>query len=159
MHKKIFPCEVRWARPQEWESAMQLVWRTFLKFEGNEYTEEGIHNFYDFITDEQLHNSFLQGKYQMMLALDQEKIIGVASVRSVNHLSLLFVDESYHKKGVGSALMKQLCGYLKDEVGERYISLKAAPYAVNFYRKMGFHVVTPEEEFSGIRVTSMEKFF
>lgn len=151
--------EIRWAHEEEWENAMELVWKTFLKFEGSEYTKEGIRNFLEFITDGQLYEAFLEGKYQVMLALDCGRIIGVASVRYGNHLSLLFVDEEYHRQGVGRALMDRLCEYLKVEAGERYISLKAAPYAVNFYRRLGFQTVRPEEEYSGIRVTSMEKVF
>ncbi len=54
--------------------------------------------------------------------------------------------------------MGRMCEYLKKEAGERYMSLKAAPYAVEFYRKLGFHAVHEEEAFSGIRVTPMEKF-
>lgn len=157
--KTVVPYEIRWAYDEEWEAAMELVWKTFLKFEGNEYTEEGIRNFYEFISDGQLYEAFLEGKYQVMLALDCGKIIGVASVRYGNHLSLLFVDEEYHRQGVGKRLMNRLCQYLKDEAGERYISLKASPYAVNFYRRLGFQAVRPEEEYSGIRVTCMEKVF
>ena len=123
-----------------------------------DYTEEGIRNFYDFITDEHLYKSFLQGRYQMMVALDGERVIGAASVRNYNHLSLLFVDEEYHHRGIGRDLMRRMCEYLKKEEGERYMSLKAAPYAVEFYRKLGFHAVHEEEAFSGIRVTPMEKF-
>lgn len=151
--------EIRWAKPEEWAPAMQMIWKTFIKFEGQDYTEEGIRNFFDFITDADLHNSFLAGNYQMMVALDQERIVGAGSVRNRNHLSLLFVDEEYHHRGIGASIMEQLCRYLQEEVGERYMSLKAAPYAVNFYRKIGFREVAPEEEYSGIRVTPMERFF
>ena len=159
MTKTNFPYEIRWARAQDWGAAMDMVWKTFLKFEGEDYTEEGIRNFYNFISDGRLYASFLEGEYQMMVALDGSRVIGMASIRSRNHLSLLFVDEDYHRKGVGSSLMKKLCRYLQEEAGERYISLKAAPYAVNFYRKLGFATVRPEEAYSGIRVTSMEKVF
>ena len=155
--KKTF--EVRWARQEEWASAMQMIWRTFLQFEGKVYTEEGVNNFFDFITDDNLYVAFLRGEYQMMVALDGERIIGAGSVRNRNHLSLLFVDEHYHRMGVGRRLMDSLCTYLKEEAGERYMSLKAAPYAINFYRRLGFHTVKPEEEYSGIRVTAMEKVF
>ena len=68
------------------------------------------------------------------------------------------MDEEYHHRGVGRSLMGRMCEYLKKEAGERYMSLKAAPYAVDFYRKLGFHAVHAEEAFSGIRVTPMEKF-
>ena len=138
---------------------MKMIWRTFLKYEGKEDTKEGIRNFFDFITDDELYTAFLKGSYQMMVAVDGNKIIGAGTIRNGNHLSLLFVDEDYHCRGVGRAIMDSLCRYLKEEAGERYMSLKAAPYAVDFYHRLGFRTVKPEEEYSGIRVTEMEKVF
>lgn len=157
MSGTAIPYECRWAKADEWIPAMDMVWRTFLKFEGSDYTEEGIRSFYEFITDKDLYQAFLRGNYQMMVALDGTRIIGAASVRNQNHLSLLFVDEAYHHRGVGRTLMDKMCQYLKKEAGEKYMSLKASPYAVGFYHKIGFRTVVPEQEYSGIRVTSMEK--
>ena len=157
MSEAAIPYEVRWAKADEWAPAMKMIWKTFLKYEGKDYTEEGIRNFFEFITDDALYVSFLKGDYQMMVALDNDRVIGAASVRSCNHLSLLFVDEEYHYRGVGRTLMNRMCDYLKKEAGEKYMSLNAAPYAVNFYRKLGFRAVRPEGVYSGIRVTSMEK--
>ena len=153
------PYEVRWARENEWVPAMEMIWLTFLKFEGRDYTEEGIENFFRFITDRELHDEFLKGEYQLMIALDGEKIIGAGSIRSGNHLSLLFVDEKYHHMGVGSAIIIRLCDYLKGEAGENSMTVMAAPYAVNFYKKQGFVPISQEQQFSGIRVTHMEKVF
>lgn len=153
------PYEIRWAKEEEWSPAMRMIWRTFLKFEGSDYTREGIRNFFKFITDEELYEAFRKGEYLMMVALDGSRVIGAGSLRNKNHLSLLFVDEEYHFRGVGREIMTRLCRYLKEEAGERYMTLKAAPYAVNFYKKLGFMAVRPEEEYSGIRVTSMEKVF
>lgn len=151
--------ELRWARESEWSAAMKVVWRTFLKFEGRDYTEEGIQNFYEFLTDDRLYASFLRGEYPMMVALDNGKIIGVGTIRDQNRLSLLFVEEAYHHMGVGSAILCGLCAYLKTEAGEDCMRLMAAPYAVGFYRKLGFCPDGPEREFGGIRVTVMEKEF
>ncbi len=152
--------EFRWAYEDEWAPAMKMIWKTFLRFEGNDYTEEGIRNFFDFISDDDLYVSFLRGDYRLMVALDKGKIIGAGSLREGNRLSLLFVDEAYHRRGVGKTLLEALCTYLKTETGARKMSLKAAPYAVDFYKKMGFCPTrNTEEEYAGIRVTSMEKIF
>lgn len=151
--------EIRWAHKNEWSPAMKMIWRTFLKYEGNDYSREGIKSFFDFITDDDLYASFLRGEYQMMVALVDGEVIGAGSLRSGNYLSLLFVDERFHHMGVGSAILGKLCDYLKTEAGERGMFLQASPYAVNFYRKQGFRQVKPEMEYSGIRVTAMEKLF
>lgn len=152
-------CEIRWAMESEWTPAMKMVWETFLKFEGREYSQEGVKSFFDFITDNDLYMAFLKGNYRMMVAVAGGKIIGVGSLRNRNHLSLLFVEEAYQRMGVGSRLLQRLCDYLKDEAGERHMSLQAAPYAVEFYRKQGFEPVKPEAEYAGIRVRAMEKIF
>ncbi len=159
MNGNHIPYTIRWALPDDWDPAMDMVWKTFLQFEGKDYAQEGIDNFDTFIHDGSLRRMFLKGCYQMLIALDGGRVVGMASVRNGNHLSLLFVDEAYHHRGIGSALLGRLCRYLADEAGEHSLTLTAAPYAVDFYKKLGFYAVRPEEQFSGIRVTSMEKFF
>ena len=151
--------EYRWAMESEWSSAMRMVWRTFLKYEGKDYSQEGIRHFFEFITDDKLFVMFLKGEYQLMVALDRGHIIGVGSIRNRNQLSLLFVEEAYHHMGVGSTILRKLCEYLKTEEGERSMFLQAAPYAVDFYRKHGFRPIRSEMEVAGIRVTPMEKKF
>ncbi|MBQ6696332.1 MAG: GNAT family N-acetyltransferase [Lachnospiraceae bacterium] len=158
MEKETIPYQIRWAKPDEWTIAMNMIWKTFLKFEGDIYSPEGIRNFLDFITDEDLFASFLKGEYLMMLALSEGQIVGAATVRNGNHLSLLFVEEDYHRKGIGRALLYNMCKYLKLEQGESYMTVKAAPYAVEFYERIGFVITGPEEHYSGIQVTPMEKF-
>ena len=159
MEVNQFPYTIRWALPEDWDPAMDMVWRTFLKFEGKDYSQEGIDNFDTFIHDGTLRKLFLKGRYQVLVALDGGRVVGLASVRNGNHLSLLFVDERYHRQGIGRMLMRSLCQYLEREAGEHSMTLTAAPYAVDFFRKLGFYAIKPEEQISVIRVTSMEKFF
>ncbi|MDE5596580.1 MAG: GNAT family N-acetyltransferase, partial [Lachnospiraceae bacterium] len=80
---------------------MALAWKTFMQFEADGYTIEGIKNFEDFITDTTLHRMFVMGAYQMFVALDHNQIIGMITLRDDSHISLLFVDEKYHRQGIG----------------------------------------------------------
>ncbi|MGN0429690.1 MAG: GNAT family N-acetyltransferase [Acetatifactor sp.] len=150
---------LRWAREEDWPATMKMIWKTFLKFEGKEYTGEGIRSFFDFITDDRLFQMFRKGTYQVMIAENCGQIVGAASLRGKNLLSLLFVKEEYHRRGIGSSLIHALCEYLQNEMGEHSMTVQSSPYAVNFYRKLGFVPTGEEEDYSGIRVTPMEMIF
>lgn len=151
------PYDFRWARPEEWKPAMMMVWKTFMKFESPDYSQEGVRSFFEFITDDDIYRAFLKGTYKMMVALDGDRIIGVGTIRNVNMLSLLFVDEEYHRQGVGSILLELLGSYVRDELGEKVFYVKSAPYAVEFYKSQDFRAIREEQERDGIRVTPMEK--
>ena len=150
---------IRWARQDEWDKAMDMVWSTFLQFDARDCSPEGQRSFWDFISNEGLKEAFLKGSYQLLVAVNGEEIIGVGSIRSRNHLSLLFVKAQYHMQGVGRALVEKLCSYLKNEAGEHYMSLLASSCAVDFYKKLGFSKVQPQISAPGIPVVLMEKFF
>ncbi len=167
--------EIRPAKQDEWESAMALAWRTFLRFEASDYTPQGVDSFLDFISDTTLNRMFIMGNYKLFVAVEkqqptadpaarkrmteEEKIVGLISLREVNHISLLFVDEKYHRRGIGRALLNYVAMYLHEEKGKIFCTVNAAPYAVEFYKKIGFHAVKPEESRDGIRFTSMVWYF
>ena len=150
------PYQIRNAYRDEWDDAMTLAWKTFMKFEADIYTDEGIQNFEDFITDTTLHRMFLMGVYQMFVALDRKQIVGMLTLRNNSHISLLFVDEKYHRRGLGRAFIEYLREYLLSEAGISKVTVNAAPYGVAFYHKLGFQDLRPEEERDGIRYTPME---
>ena len=148
--------QIRSAYRDEWQDAMALAWKTFLRFEADIYSPEGVRNFQNFITDSTLYRMFVMGAYQMFVALDRNKIVGMITLRNSTHISLLFVDEAYHRRGIGRALMKYLTGYLLSEVGVSHVTVNSSPYGVEFYHKLGFKDVRPEEKRDGIIYTPME---
>lgn len=150
---------VRSAYRSEWDDAMALAWRTFMKFEAADYTQEGIKSFQDFITDNVLYRMFVIGLYQLFAAFDGNKMVGMISLRNQTHISLLFVDERYHKMGVGRNLIEYICNYVLCEEGKDHVTVNAAPYAVDFYHKVGFCDTHDEEISEGIRYTPMERIF
>lgn len=140
----------------EWEEIMDLAWRTFEEFEAPEYPEEGINNFREFVTDETLYKMFVNGAYQVFVALDGEKLIGMISLRDVRHISLLFVDKDYHRKGVGRGLVNHLREYMYYEMGQTFVTVNAAPYAEGFYHKLGFKDTGRRTLLDGIIFTPMQ---
>ena len=125
------------AKAEDWEEAMELAWRTFQKFEAPEYGEPGTSHFLEFISDQKLYDMFLIGEYKVAVAKCNGKVIGVVTLRSGHHVSLLFVDEHFHKKGIG----KKLLSFAQEEFlppMDMRLSVNAAPYAIEFYKKVGF---------------------
>lgn len=145
---------IRPARTEDWESAMEMVWKTFLVFEAPEYDEEGTKHFLEFITGQQLFEMFKIGEYPVWVALDKERIVGVGSLRAKSHISLLFVDKDYQKRGIGRELVKAMQEHaIKD--GQVRITVNASPYGEAFYHKIGFIDAGIKKETDGIIYTPM----
>ena len=148
---------IRKAVMADWEKTINMVWRTFLKFDAKDYSTQGIDSFRDFLSDPLLRRMFLLGTYNMYVATCQNKIVGMVSLRDENHISLLFVDEAYHKRGIGRDLIGVIGDFVKEEYGKKEITVNAAPYGLEFYKKIGFTSVTPLMENDGITYTTMKK--
>lgn len=150
------PYQIRNAYRDEWEDAMALAWRTFLRFEADVYSPEGVKNFENFITDSTLYRMFVVGSYQLFVALDKKRIVGMLTLRDGTHISLLFVDEKYHRRGIGRALLQYLSNYLLTEVQASRVTVNSSPYGVEFYHRLGFRDLRPQEKKDGIIYTPME---
>lgn len=145
---------IRPAKTDEWEDAMALAWRTFNKFVAPEYSDLGIKEFYDFVSDNGVRKMFLIGEYKVWIAVKDNEVIGIVSVRSKRHISLLFVDGGYQKCGIGRNLLYTAAEYMLEN-GETYATVNASPYGVEFYHRIGFKDTGEERVESGMRVTPM----
>ena len=150
--------QIRSVTDDEWPEAMGLAWHVFLIFEADDYSEEGIRNFYRFVTDRILFRMFKAGQYQLFGSFLDNKLIGIISLRNSNHISLLFVDENYQNQGVARSMLEYVNNYLLTELGMQEVSVDSSPYAVDFYHRMGFIDTSSEVTQNGIRYTPM-KFY
>ena len=144
---------------EQWDDAMELAFRVFMKYEAPEYGQKGIDSFAQFLTSPSLEKLFKAGKYIVYTAQTQGKIIGVTSVRSGNHLSLLFVDEKYHRQGIATELIKCVQEYLLKETEYQTLTVNSSPYGMPFYEKMGFRATDVQINApDGIIYTPMELY-
>ena len=145
------------ATEEDWEDAMALAYRTFQKYEAAEYTKQGVENFVNFISDSHLFRMFQIEEYRLWVAKDEEgEIIGMGSLRSGNHISLLFVDSKWHRCGIGSALVKEMEDFVL-EGGRNNITVNSSPYGIPFYHAIGFADTAEESENGGMLITPMKK--
>ena len=149
---------IRPAAEDDYEEAMELVWEVFSRFNAPEYSDEGVRNFRLFLDDMTLRKMFRTGDYRIFVFTVGDRIEGVISLRNKNHISLLFVDEKYQNKGVGSRLLKYLCRYCREWEDQEYITVNSSPYAVDFYHKYGFSDTDNVRFSDGISYTPMKYF-
>lgn len=148
--------QIRKAKLTDWDDAMELAFRVFLKYEAIEYGPQGIKNFSEFVTDESLKKMFMIGEYLLFVAVEEERLVGLISLRSGNHISLLFVDEAYHRRGIGTLLVKHLQEYMLKNTKYEKLTVFSSPYGVPFYHRLGFIDVGKETRKEGIIYTPME---
>ncbi len=147
---------IREVEKTEYPSAMETVWKIFLRYDAPDYSLEGVNQFRKFLTDETLYKLYLNGEYRVFGYYMDEKPEGVVSLRNKNHISLLFVNGKYHRRGIGTALLDYIRLYCSEYEGQTEMTVNSSPYAVEFYRKYGFAVMGPEQLSDGITYTPMK---
>ena len=150
--------EYRAAHSDEWQDAMGLAWRVFLKYVAPGYCEQGVNSFRNFVTDNTLYRMFMEGSYRLFGAFDAGRLIGMITLRGGRHISLLFVDEKYQHRGIGASLIDIAGQFAGRKSGESFLTVNAAPDAVGFYHRVGFLDVDTEQVADGIRYVPMQFF-
>ena len=139
----------------ELKDALDVVYKTFMKFEAPEYSKEGIDNFLKFIDYDSVKEK-LAINMEIYVAKVEDKIVGVIGYRDNLHINLLFVLEEYHYNGIARGLFNFVEEKLK-VLGTQKITVNSSPYAYNVYLKFGFTSQLGIKEVDGIKFYPMEK--
>ena len=141
------------------EKAMNLVWGVFLEFEAPEYSDEGIREFKNFITPQAVESRIANAELFVWGCFDGNKIVGVIATRPPCHISLLFVDKAYHRKGIAKALYQTVMGHYRDNSDYTEMTVNSSPYALEAYRRLGFLDTDSEQTVNGLRFIPMKHAF
>ena len=148
--------EIRKIGSDRIDEALDLVSRVFMEFDAPDYSEDGIRNFQQYIIEsEDFKEKFKTGDQIMKCAFVDDKIVGVIAISARNHISLLFVDIMFHKKGIAKALFNSILEEVSQK-GKGKIKLKSSLYAKEFYLKLGFKSIDKEQYSNGIKYVPME---
>ena len=140
------PYPVRRLRAGEIPDALALMWKVFLQFEAPEYSAEGIASFRASLEDEERIRSMT-----FYGAFDGKKLVGVLCMRAPQHIAGFFVDAAYHRRGIGRMLFETM----RQDYDRQVFTVHSSPYAVGFYRRLGFVPTQGEQITNGLRYTPM----
>ena len=148
VYAKLNPVSIRKLAASETPAALELAWKTFSEYESPDYAPEGTEEFRKCLHDD----AYLSG-IEYYGAFEGEKLIGEIGIRPDKmHICFFFVDGSYHRRGIGTALFRHLRGVYPHET----ITLNSSPYGLPFYQALGFIPTEAEKTVSGIRFTPMK---
>lgn len=140
--------EIRKIKYAQIDSAVDLIWKTFLQFEAPDYSEEGVQSFRDFIRNKEIIQSL-----EFFGAYENEELRGViATKENRKHICCFFVKAQYHRQGIG----KKLWEYVLNNSQNLFFTVHSSPYAVPVYHKLGFIDMDSEQLADGIRFTPMK---
>jgi GNAT superfamily N-acetyltransferase len=72
-------------------------------------------------------------------AISAGVIVGIIEVRDYRHISLLFVDDDYQRRGIASTLLARAVERCRRHApGLTEITVRASPYAMPIYERLGF---------------------
>ena len=136
--------------------ALDLVWRVFEQCDREDYEESGVRTFEHFIRRESMEEGMDSGEMVFFGAYEVSRLIGVIAMRDGFHVSLLFVEPAYQRRGVATRLVRRAASFcIEQKPGLRHITVNASPKGVPAYRAMGFYPLTEEQKKEGMRFTPM----
>lgn len=146
--------EIRLVREEELWDAMNLSYQVFMEQVACSYTAEGQKTFLDFLEYKNQLDGFLAGRRKTYAAFGEEGMRGVIQTTKEGHITLCFVRMDCQKQGIARELLHKVAQDMKEE-GILYLTVNAAPGAVQAYMHLGFTVDEDEMMENGIRYTPM----
>ena len=140
----------RQMKPEDIIEVSNLVSRVFNELVAPEYSSEGVQEFHRYIEPTAFQARFQKNHFSLV-ALAQTRVVGMIEVRGYDHVSLLFVDHDYQRRGIAKELLYQairICLRFKPQLLE--ISVNSSPFAVPIYEKLGFYQVGERQVRNGI---------
>lgn len=141
---------LREIRQSELVAVCNLVARTFNEFIAPEFSEQGIDEFFKYSNPRDFEKRSESG-YSSMLAEYDDRIAGMIELKGRSHISMLYVEKTFHKKGVAKELIRAALSNLSLENHyDTDITVNSSRYAVPFYEKLGFIQFEEEKTIYGV---------
>lgn len=136
----------------EAQEVENLIKGVFYQYIAYDYSEQGVQDFLTYINNEQIVRRLLGENHKICLAKTHHEIVGVIETRNDSHITLLFVQKDFQRRGIAKGLIERV---FEGHVGD--MTVNASPYGAPIYEKMGFTKIAGELIKNGITYIPMIK--
>lgn len=138
------PLILRHMDPGEEVEVSNLVARSFNEFISPDFPEEGIEEFFGYSNPRALVKRS-DGNHFVLVAETEGIIAGMIEIREMRHVSMLFVEKAFHRRGIAKGLLIAALDRIETESRPpKKVTVHSSRFAVPFYESLGF--VRTEEE-------------
>lgn len=142
-------------RPGEERRVCELVEASFREFVGHDYPPAGVEEFLRFSAPGALAERLAAGGFAL-LAVAGEEPVGVIELKGNEHLSALFVDRRFHRRGIARELFRRALESARRKRPDlERMTVNSSRYAVPVYERLGFEVTAPETTVHGMTFVPM----
>lgn len=133
----------------------RLILEVFEAFIVTEYSEEGRAEFGRYVEPDALMRR-LASNHFLLVAVSGDRLAGVIEMRDNDHVSLLFVDQTFQRHGVARTLLAKALAVVRPARPDlERVTVNSSRYGVPVYEKLGFRQTGPERSVNGIVFISM----
>lgn len=137
------------------EVVCALVARVFNTYVAPDYAPDGAVEFLRFVRPDVMRKR-LRKNYFGLVALAGAQMVGMIEMKDYCHISLLFVEGAFQRRGIGKALWERALAHCQaQEPDLKDVTVNSARSAIPVYERFGFVPIGPEETRSGIQFTPM----
>ena len=126
--------------PGEETAVSNLVTSTFQRYVAPLYAQEGIREFLSYATPSALQDRQARN-HVVLVASQNESIVGILELRDHCHISLLFVEAMHQRKGIGRLLVSEAVQLIRaNHPIASEVTVNSSPNALEAYKCFGFQV-------------------
>jgi GNAT superfamily N-acetyltransferase len=144
----------RQIHPSETAAVSSLAREVFDQFVAPHYQTEGVAEFYRYASVEALSQRHKSG-HITLVAEHSGELVGMLHLREPRHVSMLFVQSSHQRGGIGRGLLAAVGALAGDTDCE--FTVNSSPNAVPAYERLGFRITGSEQCVHGIRFVPMQR--
>ncbi len=127
-----------------------LVARSFNEFIAPEFSDDGIEEFFRYANPRALLKRS-EGSHDVFVADAEGIIAGVIEIREQRHISMLFVDKEFHRRGIARELTRHVVEKIKSSKRlPGRVTVNSSTFALPFYESVGFRQASDPKIIHGV---------
>lgn len=133
---------IRRGEPGDLPALQQLFVDTVTSVCCHDYNDRQIEAWTSGVENRDRWNDIITSQF-LLVASDQQQIVGFCSLANENHVDLLFVHKDYQRRGIANRLYAGI-EQQAINLGQKQLSSDVSKTARLFFEKMGFDLITPQ---------------